>query len=88
MQVAINKGLLHDWNITSSPDKWQHHFHSDYYVPFEKDKNYDFKSQEFIKVATKIPLRKWDDVKIFLYSNFLQIMEVLSTKLQSGEINL
>lgn len=80
IQTAINKGLLDDWHITLSNDKWQHHFDNNYYEPVKKENDYNLTELAFIKVVTKIPLNKWDDAYEFLLNNFLQIMKVLFTQ--------
>jgi hypothetical protein len=77
LQDAINKGLLNEWYITLSDDQWQHHFKHGYYSLIEKEKNYEFTTLPFIKIATKIPLNEWDRANDFLYKKFLQIMQVL-----------
>jgi hypothetical protein len=77
VQNAINQGLLDEWFITLSDEKWQHHFDNNYYEPVKKEKNYNLTELAFIKVVTKIPLNKWDDAYEYLLNNFTQIMKVL-----------
>jgi len=77
IQNVITNGLLDEWYITLSDDKWQHHFDNNYYEPVKKEKDYNLTELAFIKVATKIPLDKWDDAYEYLLNNFLHITKVL-----------
>ena len=77
LQHAITQGLLDEWYITLSDEKWQHHFDNNYYEPINKEKKYYLTELAFIKVVTKIPLKEWDDAYEYLLRNFAQIMKVL-----------
>ncbi len=77
LQKAIDEGLLNEWYITLSKDQWQHHFDTSYYLPIKKERDYNLAALPFIKVATKIPLVKWEEANTFLYNNFLQIIKML-----------
>jgi hypothetical protein len=78
LQNAISQEQLHDWYITLSDEKWQHHFDDGYYKAIEKEKNYYLTELPFIKVVTKIPLEKWDNAYEYLLRGFMQILKVLS----------
>jgi hypothetical protein len=71
-----------DFFICIHEEQWQHHFKSDNYTPISKwnkdDFTYMVNAGSFIKLASKIPLRKWNDAQEILLKYFKQIIEALT----------
>ena len=83
-KIILSLNLLKekDFFICIHKEQWQHHFESDNYTVINKwDKN-EFKNMintgSFIKLASKIPLEKWDDAEEILLQYFKQITEALT----------
>lgn len=62
-------------------DQWEHHFEKTNYITFNKlSRNKLEKLLEknsFIKIAKKIPLKKWDKADKALFDSFKKIVEML-----------
>lgn len=79
IKKAIDDGLLEGWFIGCSDTPWEHHFNDDNYQPICRKENYELLDTEFLKIAKKIPLHKWDEVPLFLKENFTYLLKVLSS---------
>jgi len=80
--ISINNALEQlgqsGWQINAGDKQWEHHFEEDNYKPIVGDAiaTYD---RSFIKLAKKIPLKKWDEVNDFYTENFSMLIKILST---------
>ncbi len=69
------------FSCNAGSEQWEHHFKKDNYVPLTKMKKKEFQSfilqGTFLKLANKIPLKKWDKASVILYRYFKQLLEML-----------
>jgi hypothetical protein len=75
---AINAGALDDWFINNNGNQWQHHFELDNYTPVSRNQN-KFQDYNFIKLAKKIPLHKWDETEKFFIANFSTLIKLVTS---------
>jgi hypothetical protein len=73
---AMKKGVFKDWYRCISDDMWHHHFDETNYRLISYDS--DYPGNDFIKLASKIPLSEWAGAEDFLRTNFSQLITVLS----------
>ena len=76
IESAIKNRLFQEWHIAVGDSQWEHHFEINNYMPLE-DENYEPAQLPFLKLATKIPLEKWDDVNTFFTENFKLLLNIL-----------
>lgn len=62
--------------------EWEHHFDPDNYIPVKKLSYNDFEKiieeKNFLKLAYKVPLEKWNEAEEKLYAIFIELMEILN----------
>jgi hypothetical protein len=72
----------HMYLYVNTEDPWQHHLDEQYYIPIEKlsEARLRTKIQElpYIKLASTLELRKWDQLPNFTLSFFKQMLMALS----------
>lgn len=74
--------------ICINEKEWEHDFHSSNYIKIgdlDETQIAAIKKKEFIKVATKIELSKWDKVPQFLKQSFTDIIEFIKISFPDGE---
>jgi hypothetical protein len=83
-ETALQKNIIalaqHDFYICVNEDEWQHHFHTDNYMPvnkFTQDEINSISQRHFIKVAIKFPLEKWDEMPLLLEKSFLNLLQLI-----------
>lgn len=79
IEKAIAIGLFQGWYIGAGDDPWQHHFDSDNYTYIQQGKKYNIAQLSHLKMAKKIPLKKWDNAELFFKENFDLLIKVLSS---------
>jgi hypothetical protein len=76
------KGNL-DWYICVNENRWEHHFAEDNYVLLTNPKVSTLgketveNDKSFFKIASKIPLMRWDDAHHFFVSRYKEIIEMV-----------
>lgn len=72
---AIESGEFNGWFVGVHENEWHHHFEQDNYTCVSNGKiDFDLSQSSFIKLAKKIPLNEWDNVKLFLTENFRKLI--------------
>lgn len=81
--IANNRKALikEDYYLCTSDDPWQHHFREDNYTLVSEINAEEFKTfvtqKPFIKLAKKIPLRKWEEGVSILMRDFETLLKML-----------
>lgn len=78
VEIAINKGLLQGWFWCVNQNEWQHHFEEDNYVSIHQ--GFDALPRErvnFLKIAKKIPLHKWNSSAETLLESFRLLINII-----------
>lgn len=68
---------LSDYAVCIYSDPWKHDFSEENFLPAKSISNPIIFKQDFIKIATKIPLSEWDNAYIFYTENFKRLMQAL-----------
>lgn len=71
-----------DWYYCTNDNQWQHDFDEMNYTRIPPNKDLlitNFAQKDFLKLATKIPLTKWEEVYDFYTSNFRTILLLIHT---------
>ncbi len=76
----LNNEQNADWFFGVNEHAWEHHFEESNYMLFNEIKNItvaDFKQRQFIKIASKLPLEKWEIVEEFYLQHYKKLIEML-----------
>ena len=88
-KIKFEKKILDSFDVLKkerfffchNADQWEHHFEKTNYISFNKLDNKKveklLEKNSFIKMAKKIPLKKWDKVDKILLNNFKKLAEIL-----------
>jgi hypothetical protein len=75
--------VKNDFYICTQDNEWEHHFETDNYIPVSKLNKNTFETliqkKPFIKLAQKISLNHWNDMRKILISKYQQINVMLTT---------
>jgi hypothetical protein len=75
----LNSNLIaNEWFLCINENEWEHHFREDNYVPLSTFSITTISTLPFIKLATKIPLSKWDDIENILNEKFAFLLALTS----------
>jgi hypothetical protein len=61
--------------VNTSP--WEHHFEESNYKPFNAVPSEEILQKEFVKIAARLPLNKWNDAEIFFRKQYREFIEML-----------
>jgi hypothetical protein len=78
---SVLSHLTDSWYICINKDKWEHHFEKDNYIIANSegvDIYLNHAKRSFLKIAKKIPLKKWDEVYDYLASTYREILKMLA----------
>jgi hypothetical protein len=82
-KILASFPLLKEFSLCVNNDPWEHHFEKNNYIPVSELSIADFENsvreKSFIKLAKKIPLKKWDDAPSILFNYFSEIIVVLTS---------
>ena len=71
-----------EWYLCKTTDQWQHHFEEDNMVSIKqltKPEATDIITGcGFLKLGTKIPIERWESVKIFMEENFIKMIHLVN----------
>jgi hypothetical protein len=67
-----------DYFICVNASPWEHHFEESNYKPFNAVITEEILQKEFIKIAVRLPLNKWNDAEIFFRENYRKFMVLLT----------
>ena len=77
----FNKEKNSDWFIGMSDSAWEHHFENDNYVLLSdvliNSSAKNILEKNFIKLAKKMELEKWNEAENFFRDNYYEIMKML-----------
>ncbi len=76
----LNNEKNADWFLGVNESEWEHHFEKNNYLLFNEIKNIsiaDFKQRQFIKIASKLSLEKWETVTEFYLQRYKKLIEML-----------
>lgn len=79
----IYKNLLQEnnqWYICINEDQWEHHFGTDNFIMPDKELLMQLQDKNFLKLADKIPLDKWDDAYDFFVESYKKLLMILNDK--------
>jgi hypothetical protein len=78
IKYAIERGEFNGWFVGVHENEWHHHFEQNNYVPISKGLiDIDLAQSSFIKLAKKIPLQEWENVREFLTENFRKLISLV-----------
>ena len=63
--------------ICVSESPWDHHFEESNYKPFNAVASEEILQKNFIKIAARLPLNKWNDAEIFFRKQYREFIEML-----------
>jgi hypothetical protein len=73
--------LNNDFSICINKNQWQHHWQADNYVSINSLPTFTIKNiiqeKDFIKIAAKLPVEKWNDAENMLLNNFTALISLL-----------
>lgn len=67
-----------DYFICVNASPWEHHFEESNYKLFNAVITEEILQKEFIKIAVRLPLNKWNDAEIFFRENYRKFMVLLT----------
>jgi len=73
LQKVFENGGLNNYYIGLGDNPWNHHFMPGNYLPASQVNDPFSDTKEFIKIAKKIPLLKWDEAEKFFIESFDEI---------------
>lgn len=76
LQQCLSEQLA-DYAVCIHSDPWKHDFSDENFLPVKAISHPIIFKQEFIKIATKIPLSEWDNANISYTENFKRLMQAL-----------
>lgn len=77
LKRAIENGNFTDWLISKGDDMWNHEITPGGYEPVHVATQENIDERQFVKLAKKIPLSKWDESVHFFSESFLTLAAVL-----------
>ena len=78
VENAINQGFLHGWFWCVNQNEWQHHFEEDNYLSMQQGfKATPHEKVNFLKIAKKIPLHKWNSSAETLLESFRLLINII-----------
>jgi hypothetical protein len=88
IENAINNRFFEEWYIGMLESQWEHHFESNNYSSLSQRIDYNIAELPYLKLAKKIPLKKWDETSTFFIRNFTLLTETLGSMHRFGEKDL
>ncbi len=80
-----------DFSVAINENEWQHHFHPSNFVNINELREDEIKKlaeKNFLKIAKKIELAKWNSASKFLESSFEEIIEFIKISFPGDEKDL
>ncbi len=77
-----------DFLFCINKNEWEHNFDEDNYLPaseISSDLFTEISSGNFLKIAKKIDLKKWDEAPSFLEKAYREVIEVIKSNFLTGE---
>jgi hypothetical protein len=79
----IYQNLLREnnqWYVCINADQWEYHFGNDNFVMPSKELLIQLQDKNFLKLAQKISLDKWDDAYDFFVESYKELLVILNAK--------
>ena len=71
----LKKNQSKNFYINTSGDVWKHHIGDDNLIPL-KEADFNFEKTDFIKIAKRLELERWEEISSFGNETFLKFMEM------------